>query len=370
MELRKSIILFLAIIFLALMGLESCGDKEPIGQGKDLTAIPYNPEPYIVELPSYFPKIESPQDNPLTVDGVRLGQHLFYDPILSGDSTQSCASCHFPEQAFTDGNPVSVGIDGIAGTKSSMSLVNLAFINSGFFWDGRSPNLEHQAAIPVEDEIELHNDWGDVEQKLREHETYPTLFRKAFGIKTTSEINKDLATKAMAQFERIIVSADSKYDRVKQGLEQFTDLELMGEGLFFDDDPDLPDAECSHCHNAPMMTSDDFFNNGLQEGDGNLQFPDNARGLITGNISDNGKFKATTLRNITLTAPYMHDGRFNTLDEVLAHYNSGGHPSLNKDPLIRELNLSPIHLQALKAFMNTLTDTSYLQNPFIINPYK
>ena len=366
----KSNIISVSFLLLSILFLQSCVDDKPIDDGSDLTGIEYNPQPYVVTLPDYFPRIESPEDNPLTFDGIRLGQHLFYDPILSGDSTQSCASCHFPEQAFTDGKAVSIGIDGIAGKKSSMSLVNLAFINSGFFWDGRSPNLEHQAALPVEDEIELHNDWGDVENKLRKHEDYPALFRKAFGIKNTIEISKDLATKAIAQFERIIISADSKYDRVQQGLEQYTDLELMGEGLFFDDDPDLPDAECSHCHNAPMMTSDDFFNNGLQEGDGNLQFPDNARGLITGNIADNGKFKATTLRNITLTAPYMHDGRFETLDEVLEHYNSGGHPSLNKDPLIRDLKLSPIHLEALKAYMNTFTDTSYLQNPLVINPFK
>lgn len=351
-----------------LMVTWGCRDDDK-NKDEDLTQIEYSPISYQVDLPPTFPMMEVPEDNPLTEDGIRLGQHLFYDPILSADSTMSCFSCHLPEKAFTDGMATSAGIDGIRGTKSSMSLINLAFTHAGFFWDGRSETLEDQAPLPVEDPIELHNDWLDLEQKLRDHAEYPTLFRKAFGIKITSEINKDLAAKALAQFMRIIVTPNSKYDRVKAGIEGYTDLELIGEGIFFDDDPDLPDGECNHCHNDPLMTSDEFFNNGLQEGDGNLNFADNGRGLVTGNRSDNGKFKATTLRNIMLTAPYMHDGSLATIDDVLEHYNTGGKSSLNKDPLIHDLNLTPLQLSALKAFMNTLTDTSYLTNPLIVNPY-
>ncbi len=347
-----------------------CKKDKKVDDKKSLTHIPYLPENYDIVVPQYFPRVEIPNDNPLTVDGIRLGQHLFYDPILSADSTMSCASCHFPEKAFTDGLAVSTGIDNIPGTRSSMSIINLTFVHSGLFWDGRAKTLEEQALMPVEDPIELHHDWINIEEELKEHPTYPAMFRKAFGIESTDEITKELAGKAIAQFERIIVTPNSRYDSLQAGLSLYTDLELMGEGLFFDDDPDLPDAECNHCHNSPMMTSDDFFNNGLQPAGDDLQFLDNGKGKITMNIADNGKFRAPTLRNIMLTAPYMHDGSLETIDDVLDHYNSGGHPSPNKDPLIRPLKLSKIQLAALKAFMNTLTDTSYLTNPLITNPYK
>lgn len=336
---------------------------------EDLVGIMYDPIPYELNLPSYFPKIENPEDNLLTKDGVKLGQYLFYDPILSADSTMSCSTCHIPNKSFTDGNAVSVGIDGIAGSKSSMSLINLAFTYSGFFWDGRSPTLEDQALLPVEDPIELHNDWIDVEKKLQAHPLYPEMFRKAFGIKGKKEISKELAAKAMAQFQRIIITTNSKYDRVKQGLDIYTDLELLGESIFFDDDPDQPDGECSHCHSDPLMTADAFFNNGLQADDGNLNFPDNGRGSFTNNKADNGKFKGTTLRNIMLTAPYMHDGRLATIDDVLDHYNTGGQSSVNKDPLIYNHSLSKRQLDGLKAFLGTMTDTSYMSNPDIINPF-
>ncbi len=357
------------IIFILVSGTLGCRDKED-NMDEDLLDIIYNPIPYDLTLPSYFPKIENPADNPLTKDGVILGQHLFYDPILSADSTMSCSSCHFPEKSFTDGKAVSIGIDNIAGTKSSMSIINLAFTYSGFFWDGRSATLEEQALLPVEDPIELHNDWIDLEKKLQSHPTYPEKFRKAFGIKGKKEISKELVANAISQFERIIVTYNSKYDRVKRGEDIYDDLEFLGDAIFFDDDPDQPDGECNHCHNDPMMTSDDFFNNGFQTDDGNLQFPDNGRGLITNNKADNGKFKAPTLRNIMLTAPYMHDGSLATIDDVLEHYNSGGHPSVNKDPLIYNHNFTKRQLDGLKAFMNSLTDTSYMSNSYIINPYK
>lgn len=360
----------LILSLLTILGLFIVSCDKTIDSDNDLASIDYFPIPYDLELPSNFPQLEVPDDNPLTKGGVKLGQHLFYDPILSADSTMSCSSCHLPEKAFTDGMATSVGIDGIAGTKSSMSLINLAFTNSGFFWDGRDTTLEQQAVRPVEDPIELHNDWGDLLDKLRKHPTYPSMFRKAFGVDSRSKISKSLVAKSLAQFQRILVSYNAKYDKVKAGLDKFDDFEFIGDAIYFDDNPDQPDGECSHCHNDPMMTSDDFFNNGLQMGDGNLQFPNNGRGLITGNKADNGKFKAPTLRNIMLTAPYMHDGRLKTIDDVLEHYNEGGHPSLNKDPLIKELNLSSIQLRGLKAFLLTLTDTSYLSNPDIINPFK
>lgn len=355
------------LIFGLICLFPACHEDE---QEDDLTAIQYRPEPYTVTLPKHFPQLYIPADNPLTKQGVNLGRHLFYDPILSADSTMSCASCHLPELAFTDAKAVSTGIDGIAGTRSAMSLINIGFVQSGLFWDGRSKTLEEQALLPVEDPIEMHNKWPNLINKLKSHPTYPKLFRTAFGIEKTAEITKELAAKAIAQFERIIISKDSKWDKIQEGKAFFTDLELIGQGLYFDDDPDLPDAECGHCHNTPMATSDDFFNNGLTQTASLDGFPDPGRGKITGSRADNGKFRAPTLRNIVATAPYMHDGRFKTLDEVIAHYNSGGKSSPNADPLLHPLKLDAFYIKALKAFINTFNDSLFYQNPDIKNPFK
>ena len=149
---------------------------------QDLTDIPYEPVDYELVVPCGFPTMEIPADNPLTVDGVQLGRFLFYDPILSADSTMSCASCHLPSGVFTDNLAVSTGIDGIAGTRSSMSLLNVGYFYNGLFWDGRASTLEEQALLPVEDPIEMHNTWPNVVAKLQVHENYPKMFRKAFGI--------------------------------------------------------------------------------------------------------------------------------------------------------------------------------------------
>ncbi|MBP6397530.1 MAG: cytochrome C peroxidase [Saprospiraceae bacterium] len=357
------VIYFVAFTFM----LTSC-DEDPEVDG-DLTSIPYSPVSYNTNIPDYLPKLTTPADNPLTVDGINLGRHLFYDNILSGNGTMSCASCHHPDKAFTDGLSVSFGIDGIAGRRSSMSLVNVGFTKNGLFWDGRSKTLENQALLPVTDPIELHANWPDVENKLRNHENYPTLFRKAFGIQNKSEITKELAAKSLAQFQRIILSVNSKYDRVVQGKEKFDDLELIGFSLFIDlEGSDLPDAECHHCHTLDLATADAFFNNGLQATSDLNGFKDAGRGAVTGQLADNGKMRAPTLRNIMFSAPYMHDGSLKTIDEVLNHYNGHGKSSPNKDPLIRNLELTPFHKEALVAFLHTLTDTSYLQNPLLKKP--
>lgn len=360
---------FLLVFFIwgFVIFLPSCNDDD---EDQDLMAIQYRPEPYPIVLPKHFPPLNSNADNPLTKQGVQLGRHLFYDPILSADSSMSCASCHLPQHAFTDAKAVSTGIDGIEGKRSSMSLINIGFVQSGLFWDGRSKTLEEQALLPVEDPIEMHNTWPNVIKKLKSHPTYPKLFRAAFGIEKSSQITKELAAKAIAQFERIIISKDSKWDKIQEGKTFFTDLELIGQGLFFDEDPDLPDAECAHCHNTPLATSDDFFNNGLQQTSTLDGFPDPGRGKVTGSRADNGKFRAPTLRNISATAPYMHDGRFKTLDEVLAHYNSGGKSSPNADPLLHPLKLDAFYLKALKAYIETFNDTLIYQNPDLKNPFK
>ncbi len=344
--------------------------EEPIDNSISLTSIEYNPTEFLPDVPEEFPLLEIPEDNPLTSDGIRLGQHLFFDPILSADSTMSCASCHLPEAGFTDQLAFSTGIDGVAGERSSMSLVNSGFSFNGLFWDGRIPSLETQALLPVEDPIELHHDWQEVIPALRNLPLYQELFRKAFGISTTSEITKELAAKAIAQYERVLISGNSNFDKFLRFEYFFSEEESNGFAMFFDKDPEIIDAECFHCHSASLFTDNSFRNNGLDEVTDLAEFSDLGRGAVTGNPLDNGKFRVPTLRNITLTAPYMHDGRFQTLEEVIDHYDSGGHFAPNRDPLIYELGLTNTEKQNLLAFLHTLVDTSYLSKEYIINPFK
>ena len=335
-----------------------------------MTHVDFSETPFDIDFPETFPQMEIPGNNELTVEKVELGQHLFYDPILSADSTMSCASCHNPELSFTDATAFSRGIDGIAGTRSSMSLVNSGYFNAGLFWDGRTMTLEQQALLPVEDPIELHNNWPGLMAKLKDHEWYPEMFRKAFGVSNTDEMTKEMAAQAIASFERILISGSSKFDLWLIFMAELSEEELDGKLMFFDDsESGLPDAECLHCHEFPLMATDDYFNNGLDEVSDLADFEDKGRGVLTGNPLDNGKFRAPSLRNITLTAPYMHDGRFETLTEVIDHYNSGGHPSPNKDPLIRPLGLTETQKQNLEAFLHTLVDTSYLENEYVTNPF-
>ena len=358
---------FIAVFLFALV-LYACGDERNI---HSLTSIPYNPSDYQLVIPEEFPTMESPLDNPLTKQGVALGRQLFYDPILSADSSMSCGSCHLAEFSFTDNKAFSKGIDGIEGRRSAMSLINLGYNNNGLFWDGRVATLEEQALIPVEDSIELHNSWDNVVEKLKAHEKYPVDFRKAFGIENPDEINKELVVKAIAQFERTLISGgNTKFDQVKRGDAEFTSDEQIGFDMFFDISPEYKDAECAHCHNVPYLTTNEYFNNGITEANNLDEFDDKGLGGITGDRFDYGKFRVPTLRNIELTAPYMHDGRFKTLEEVIEHYNSGGKYSETVSPLIRPLKLNETEKRQLLAFLKTLTDTIFIKNPEIQTPNK
>ncbi len=369
----KTVCLLLVII--SIIGCIKEPNDPVGGSDVDLTNIEYNPTPFTPEIPFNFPALEVPIDNPLTIEGIDLGRHLFYDPLLSADSTMSCSSCHLPELHFQDNTATSIGIDGINGHRSSMSLINVGFNYNGLFWDGRASTLEEQALLPVEDPVELHNQWPNVLDKLRKIPLYQTKFREAFGIDNTDEISKELAAKALASFERIIIAGkDSKYTKVYENLDVFSDDELLGEDIFVDNGVfDTNDGECSHCHAAPLFTINDYRNNGLDSVGPGLsgldEFSDYGRFHATGVQSDKGKFKATSLYNIGFTGPFMHDGRFETIDEVLDHYNKGGNPGINVDSNIRPLNLSSEQLNALKDFLATLVDTSYYKNPMLQNPF-
>jgi len=328
----------------------------------------YEPTPAPLNIPQLFSNnILSPiipTDNPQTVEGVALGKKLFFDNILSSNGTQSCAGCHSPQSAFTNNTTTSEGINGIFGTRNSMPLFNLAW-NYGerFTWDGKALSLERQALEPVENPNELHSDWNNVVERLQSHPEYPKLFRLAFK---TSTITKELTTKAIAQFERTLISANSKFDRYILGEASLTPQEINGLDIFLREDK----GDCFHCHgnpNNPLWTDNDFHNNGLDS-----TFEDFGLGAITGDPNDNGKFKTPSLRNLAFTAPYMHDGRFATLDDVINHYSEGLQNSPTIDPLMKKVDEGGVQLSQqekadLKAFLLTLSDPTFINNQDFIN---
>ncbi|MGB0934147.1 MAG: cytochrome-c peroxidase [Lishizhenia sp.] len=333
----------------------------------------YTPTPYVLNEPSHFPKMLVPSDNPLTVEGVELGRRLFYEEKLSGNNTMSCASCHAPNAAFSDPNQFSVGIDGVAGTRNSMALINLGYQNF-FLWDGRAATLEEQILDPVSNPIELHEDWKNAVVELANDVNYKNLFYKAFG---EEDFDSTHVSKAIAQFLRTMISGESKYDvmyKFENGLplssseqeiwQNISNEEWAGFDLF----KSLNGADCIHCHSGPLAQVQKFSNNGLD-----ANFSDLGREIVTGNSNDRGKFKVPTLRNIALSGPYMHDGRFETLDEVIDHYSSGIIQSPTLDPLMEFASQGGVQLdnfekQLLISFLNTLTDYNFINNPSFSDP--
>lgn len=369
----------IGLMMLTLLTLEGCNkpeDPKPAcsncSEDDGTISGVYAPVDYVLILPDWMPSPNIPEDNPLTEAGVALGRQLFYDPILSADSSQSCSSCHIQSLAFTDGEQVSTGIRGLTGRRNAMSLVNLGYNARGFFWDGRSLSLEEQALDPIEDHLEMDNTWEEVEKDLRAHPEYPQRFRSAFGIDNKDQLTRDLVVKAIAQFERTLISYQSRYDNViweRQGFP--TDSEQRGIELFFiEENQSVAHPGCSHCHFNPHFTDHGFKNNGLDSVASLEAFNDLGRGGANNNIFDNGKFRVPSLRNVALTAPYMHDGRFNTLEEVLESYALGGHGVINEDPNIRPFSLSERDKQDLLNFLHMLTDSSFIDNPAFSNPFE
>ena len=327
------------------------------GCGDSGTPSTKQPTPLIISVPG-FPELSSPQDNPLTVEGVELGRKLFYDPILSADSSLACAGCHQQSLAFTDGKAVAEGHDGQLGTRGSMSLTNAGW-NRSHFWDGRAEDLESQAEQPVPNPIEMNLPWPDALTRLESHPQYPEWFEEAFGERA---ITRDRVVQAISQFERTLVSNHSRFDRWARGELMLTPQEVRGYVLF-----NTERGDCFHCHNEPMFTDNLFHNNGLD-----ADFEDLGRESVTGDVLQRGMFKTPTLRNVELTAPYMHDGRFSTLREAVQHYNSGGVFSLTVDPLIRVgsgLGLTEAEVDDLVAFIKALTDTSFITDPRFSDPF-
>lgn len=324
----------------------------------------YTPIPYSLEIPILFAdKLIAPiipADNPLTQEGVALGKKLFFDTILSGDETQSCASCHDPKKSFTDQQQFSNGVNDNLGTRNAMPLFNLAWnFDERFAWDGKEFSLEKQALEPVSNPIEMHGNWENITKILQNNLEYKDLFLRAFG---TSIIDSTLVTKAIAQFERTLISGNSKFDKYLRGEINLTPEEQNGFDVFMDESK----GDCFHCHgsdNNPIWSDNKFHNNGLDN-----VFVDLGLGKITGDPKDNGKFKSPSIRNLAFTAPYMHDGRFATLEEVINHYSEGLKRSPTIDPLMKKVDEGGVHLSTqdksnLKTFLQTLSDYNFINNP-------
>lgn len=331
--------------------------------GKDKKVKSTGLSPYTVPLPGfvadYFDKMPLPADNPLTKEGIALGRMLFYEKKLSINNTLSCGSCHKQQFAFSDNRRFSSGVHDSAGIINSMALFNMGWARS-FFWDGRAPSLDEQMTEPIINRLEMAATWGDVLDKLNADPRYPALFKKVFG---TDKINSTLVMKAMTQFELTLVSFNTKFDKYyfEGEADALTPQEERGLDIFFGF------GSCNHCHSDVLLTDNFFRNNGLD-----LE-PHPGLYNTTGKETDRGRMKVPSLRNVALTAPYMHDGRFATLEEVIGFYSTGiQQKSPNVDehivPLGKGLNLTAEQKQDLIAFLHTLTDSSFITNPKFSDP--
>lgn len=330
------------------------------------------PTPFEMRLPERFPPIPANPENPLTFEGVELGRKLFYDPILSGNNRQSCASCHIQGAAFVDPNTrFSKGITGALGIRNAMPLFNLAW-GQRFFWDGNAKNLEELIVKPIINEFEMHEDVFNAVREVQETADYPGMFKKAFG---TEQVSMDLISKAIAQFLKTIIAENPKSDGTARGRLFRTEQEQRGLMVFLDENK----GDCFHCHEVgnPFVTNFQMVNNG------GIKDPSGDKGfyVVTGDPRNLHQFKVPSLLNLRYTAPYFHDGRFNTLREVIDFYDTGFVYHENLDPNLKKhmdfsqnppvpipRNWSEQDKEDLLAFLIALSDTSLLSNP-AYSPY-
>lgn len=291
----------------------------------------------------------APPDNALTEARARLGRRLFFDGRLSRTGEVACASCHRQEHAFADPNAVSTGVAGRVGTRNAPALVNLAW-SRRFFWDGRASSLEQQAGQPIENPLEMDLPIADAVARVAGDGDYARAFAEAYGDAPTA----DTLRKALASFVRTLVSGDTAYDRHLRGdATAFGDAERRGEALFFS-----PRTGCFHCHPPQALTNDGLFNDGSYADGG-----DPGRQAVTGLAGDLGRFKVPGLRNVAVSAPYMHDGSVATLEDVVDQYDRGGRGHPSTDPEIAPLGLNAGEKADLVAFLRALTDDAFLHDP-------
>jgi len=327
--------------------------------------------PYTLNIGS-LPDPKIPEDNVLTKEGVALGRMLFYEKALSKDGSMACASCHKQENAFTDTNKFSIGVEGLPGKRQAMAIFNMAWNDNAFFWDGRAKLLRDQALMPIQDHLEMNETLENVVQKLNDKPEYINAFNKAFDSEEISSLKISLA---LEQFMNSIVSINSKYDKFLKNEVSLTDSEERGRKLFFEDYnkffPDVSGADCAHCHSGFNFENDRYMNNGLDQLSNQSDIGFEA---VTEQPKDKAKFKVTSLRNIEVTQPFMHDGRFSTLEEVIDHYNASIQNSPSVNPAILDTKEKGLFLDEAKkkdliAFLKTLTDDDLFNNAEYSDPF-
>lgn len=335
------------LLLLFFLSFISCSDEVMEPLEKD--------EVYNLTFPSYFPEMTFDiSGNPVTKNGVELGRKLFYEGRLSRNNTISCGFCHIQENAFTHhGHTVSHGIDDRIGIRNAPPVQNMAFFKR-YMWDGVIHNLNEQPIIPITNEDEMDSSMPEVISKLSSDSKYKKLFKAAYGDET---ITGERALKALSQFMVTMISSDSRYDRVKQGKENFSSEEAQGMSLF--------QQKCTSCHSGELFTDESFRNTGMYY---NTQFKDAGRYRVTLNQSDWMKFRVPSLRNVEYTAPYMHDGRFYTLEAVLNFYSDNVEDNANLDPQLKQnghlgIAMTTQEKQLIIAFLKTLSDKNFISNP-------
>jgi cytochrome c peroxidase len=322
-----------------MMSFTSCSDN---------VQFEFKDSPYPLSYPFGFDEMNIPVDNALTNFRVQLGKQLFFDKRLSKDSSISCGSCHFQENAFADFKPKSIGINNATGIRNAPSLANIGY-HPYLFRDGGATTLETQILAPIEDENEMGFSITEVIERLKQISYYNEMAMKAYN----RTFDAFVLTRAIAAFERTLISGNSRYDQFLNGYENaLNDSEKRGKDLFFSNK-----ANCSVCHSGFDFTDYSFKNIGLYE-----IYQDTGRERITLIPSDKGKFKVPSLRNVEVTAPYMHDGSIMSLEGVVEHFNSGGKNHFNKDVDIRKLNLSSQEKTDIVNFLKSLTDETFLNS--------
>lgn len=312
--------------------------------------IPNHTPPEFLEIPRGFEEIVIPEDNTFSQARWALGKKLFYDPVMSLDITISCSSCHNSELAFSDDVSQSIGIENRLGTRNTPTLANVAY-HPYYTREGGVPTLEMQILVPIQEHNEFDFNIVLLAERLKKDSTYLQMSTEAYG----REPDAFVITRSLACFERSLISGYSRFDQYEnyKDISALSDDEVKGMNLFYSDK-----TNCSKCHEGFNFTNYAFENNGLYE-----DYNDNGRFRLTGKEIDMARFKVPSLRNVELTGPYMHDGTFSTLEEVVEHYNLGGKNHVHKNALVKPLNLSEVEKNNLVAFLKSLTDESFVNNP-------
>lgn len=334
------------IFFIGILLVVACSKNE-----QNLSISPSE----LLIVPSHFPEVDFPEDNPFSEESWELGKMLFFDTALSVNNSISCASCHKTQNAFADNTPFSNGVNERAGTRNVPTLANVAF-HPYYTREGGVPSLEMQVFVPIQEHNEFDFNIIEIVERLSSNNLYQELSQQAYG----RNLDAFVLVRALANFERTLISANSKYDQFLQGKTVLSQAETQGKHLFFSDS-----LACASCHAGFDFSNYEFANNGLYQ-----EYEDTGRFRLTNDSVDLALFKIPSLRNIEKTAPYMHDGSLETLEQVIEHYENGVQTHQNLSSNLGNFTLSEQEKTNLIAFLNTLTDHNFIENPIYINDEK